>query len=93
MANKIAGIRFGCLARFDNFLSDNLELKRGNICIVEGDKTEEMGEVVTPPHDPPANANLSQLKRVLRIATKNDLDRFAENTKSEKKYLRNLSKR
>jgi len=88
MATKIAGIRFGCLTKFDNFLTDNLELKRGNICIVEGDKTEEMGEVVTPPHEPPANSNLSQLKKVLRIATKEDLEKIAENTKSEEEIFK-----
>ena len=94
---KIVGIRFGSFTKLDNFLTDNLEFKRGNICIVEGDKTEEIGEVVIPPYDPPADSNLSQLKKVLRMATKEDLEKISENTKTEedifKKSLQKIRER
>jgi len=92
--DKIVKVRFGTFRKIGNFLNNGLEVKRGDICILEGEKGEEMaGEVVTPPYDPPPDLNLAQFKKILRKATEKDLENLANNAKSvEEIFKKSLQK-
>src|SRR3989338_124017 len=86
---KITKIRYGSFKKLGIFLNNEIELKRDDVCIVEGEKGEELaGEVVIPPFEPPQGSGLAPFKKILRKATKEDLDKIAANEKSEEEILK-----
>ncbi len=86
---KITRIRYGGFKKLEIFISNEIELKRDEVCIVEGERGEEMaGEVVIPPFESPQGVDLTQFKRVVRKATKEDLDKIEANRKSEEEILK-----
>ena len=88
--SKIAKIRFGIFCSVANFLVSDIELKREDICVLEGEKNEEIiGKVVIPPFESPQDLDLTKFKKVLRKATKEDLETIANNIKAEEEILRN----
>lgn len=75
------------------YFSPNLfELKKGDKVIVETDRGEQIGQVVTNPKKIEEDKILIPLKNVIRIATKDDEKKEIENQKIENEALEHAKK-
>ena len=70
---KIVGVRFKKPGKIYFFDPQNLELEMGDKVIVETAMGDELGEIVVSKRELPDEKISNPLKKVLRIATKEDL--------------------
>lgn len=84
---EIIGVRFRKVGKTFYFLASGVDFKIGEKVVVQTAKGLECGEVVLENRNINIdNAQLrNSLKKVIRKATKNDIKRFKENKKLEKK--------
>jgi cell fate regulator YaaT (PSP1 superfamily) len=71
---KIVAISLQRTGHLYSFLSAGLALKRGDRVIVESDIGTRIGTVEIEPHDPAQTLDLSQLKRIVRLAGQQDAE-------------------
>ena len=71
---KIIGVRFKKPGKIYFFDPDNLEINMGDKVIVETSMGLEIGDVVVNKRELPDDKIVSPLKKVIRIATQQDLD-------------------
>ena len=80
---KIAGIKFKDWGKVYTFDTQGLELKKTDKVIVESEGGLCFGSVRMPPYEPEQNAPRRDLKKVIRIATDEDLMQLARNKEKE----------
>lgn len=79
----VIGIRFKKAGKIYYFDPDNIDIKTGNFAIVETARGVEFGEVVIGPKEISEDEIIAPLKKVLRIATSDDILRNEENKAKE----------
>lgn len=82
--SEVVGVRFKEVGKVYYFDPDGLKLKKGDRVIVETARGVECGEIAMDNRDVSEDEIVKPLKKLLRVATKEDLDRVAENKKKEK---------
>lgn len=81
---EVVGIAFKNSKRVSYYLSNSLKLKKGITVIVEAEKGLEFGRVELENFEIPNDKTNHDLKKVLRIASKDDYNSFKKNEKDEK---------
>lgn len=81
---EVIGVRFRRAGKIYFFAPGEEEIKTGMHVIVETSRGVEYGEIVLGPREVEEDKVLQPLRPVIRIATKEDDDRQAENKKKEK---------
>lgn len=81
---KIVGVRFRGQGKAYYFDPRDLDIKRDDKVIVETARGLECGDVALGPKEVDETELAHPLKDVVRIATREDLDKIAENRKKEK---------
>lgn len=79
----VIGVRFKKAGKIYYFDPDNLDIEVGQHAIVETVRGIELGEVAVAPRMVPDEEIVQPLKKVLRIATDDDLDQVHDNTLRE----------
>jgi len=80
---RVVGIRFREAGKTYYFEPDSNELEQGVQVIVETARGQEIGTTVIAARDVPDEDLVMPLKKVIRIATSNDLQRSEENRQKE----------
>ena len=81
---NIVGIRFKRPGKIYFFDPGELQIENKDKVIVETSIGEDLGEVVIKKRDMPDDKIVAPLKKVIRIATKQDLEHYEENKQKEK---------
>ncbi len=82
---EVVGVRFKEVGKIYYFDPDGHTLKKGDFVIVETARGVECGEIAMDNRDVSEDEIVKPLKKLLRIATKEDLDKVKENKEKEKK--------
>ena len=82
---KVVGVKFRKPGKIYFFNPGNLDLKNGDNVIVETTLGQEYGTVVVNVRELPENKIEKDLKKIIRIANKEDKKHQEENIKNEKK--------
>ncbi|MCQ2470938.1 MAG: stage 0 sporulation family protein [Clostridia bacterium] len=82
---EVIGVRFKEVGKVYYFDPDGHQLNINDKVIVETARGVECGMVATANHDVPEEEIIKPLKKLLRIATEEDLEKVAENKEKEKK--------
>ena len=90
---KVVGIRFRNVGKIYYFNPKGYSMKPGNHVIVETARGVEYGRVVLGPKEIPEEEVVHPLKEVLRVATKEDDEREANNRKKEKEAFKICQKK
>ncbi len=85
---KIIGVRFKKPGKIYFFDPGNLEINKNDNVIVETTMGEEIGIVVVPKREIKEEKLTTPLKKVIRVANKNDLDSLEKYKKKEPEALR-----
>lgn len=80
---KVTGIKFKDWGKVYTFDTQGIELKKTDKVIVESESGLCFGSVRMPPYEPEQNASGKNLKKVVRIATEEDLMQLARNKEKE----------
>ncbi len=81
----IIGVRFRDAGKIYYFDPDGIEFQQGQSVIVETSKGIECGEVALTNRDIEVDESLQPVRKIIRIATEDDLKTVAENKEKEKK--------
>ena len=92
MAN-IIGVRFKKAGKIYFFDPDNKQIARGEHVIVETSMGMEYGEVVIANRQLPQEKIVAPLKKIIRVATKQDAKQNEENKKQEKEAFKICEKK
>ncbi len=82
---KVVGVKFRKPGKIYFFNPGNLDLKNGDNVIVETTLGQEYGTVVVNVRELPENKIEKDLKKIIRVANKEDKKHQEENVKNEKK--------
>ena len=82
--SEVVGVRFKEVGKVYYFDPDGIELKKGDRVIVETARGVECGEIAMDNRDVSDDEIVKPLKKLLRVATEDDLNKVAENKKKEK---------
>lgn len=85
---KIIGVRFKKPGKIYFFDPGNLEINKNDNVIVETTMGEEIGIVIVPKREIQEEKMAAPLKKVIRVANKNDLDSLEKYKKKEPEALR-----
>lgn len=80
---EIIGVRFKSVGKIYYFSPDGIKFNTGEKVIVETSRGVECGEVVLENREIDDAELTAPLKSIIRVATKNDLDKIEKNKKSE----------
>ena len=81
---NVAGIKFKDWGKVYTFDTQGLELKKSDKVIVESEGGLSFGSVKIPPYEPDQNMPKKDLKKVVRLATDEDLMQLARNKEKER---------
>ncbi|TYB32885.1 MAG: hypothetical protein FXF49_09190 [Flexistipes sinusarabici] len=81
---KATGVAFKKAGKIYDFLSNNIDLKRGDFTVIETEKGEDIATVIVPSREISV-ADEQEMKKILRKATEEDLNKLEENRKEEQK--------
>jgi cell fate regulator YaaT (PSP1 superfamily) len=81
---NVVGVRFKKAGKVYYFDPDKFDVKAGDNVIVETARGIEFGEVVIPMRQVEEDEIIAPLKKVMRMATEEDIKHAAENAKKEK---------
>jgi len=84
---KVVGIRFKKAGKTYFFDPDNIDFQIGDSAIVETSRGMEFGHVVQSVHDVNEEHVVQPLKKVIRKADNQDIERVAQNEKREKEAM------
>ena len=84
----VVGVKFAHQCKVYYFEPGDLPIKRGDGVVVPSEQGTDFGVVSLAPTEFPDEKIKGNLKKVLRIATQDDLDQVALNRKNEKDALR-----
>ncbi len=79
---RVTGVAFKRAGKIYDFLSNDVEVKRGDFAVIETEKGEDIAVVVIPPRQEVLPED-QEMKKVLRKATDDDINRMMENRKDE----------
>ena len=82
---EIVNVRFADMPNTYNYNRNQLNLRNGDVVVAETDRGDGVGTVVIDAVEPCCNAPLDSLKRVLRKATRKDVERERERKELERK--------
>ncbi len=80
---EIIGVRFKSAGKIYYFDPDGQQVSAGDQVIVETSRGTECGEVVTPNREVPEKDVVQPLKKLVRLANKQDMDRLKRNREKE----------
>ncbi|HOP80880.1 MAG TPA: PSP1 domain-containing protein, partial [Armatimonadota bacterium] len=80
----VAGISFRRVGKVYYFDPGELNIQEGDFVIAETARGVEFGEVMMSPRDVPEDQLVAPLKKIIRVATGEDLERAAANRENEK---------
>lgn len=83
----VVGVRFKKVGKMYYFDPCGFELKKNTPVIVETQRGVEYGECVMEPHEVDDEKIVLPLRKVVRIATEQDLETLRQNTEKERKAL------
>ena len=83
---KVVGVKFRKPGKIYFFNPGNLDLKNGDNVIVETTLGQEYGTVVVNVRELPENKIEKDLKKIIRIANKEDKKHQEENVKNVNQY-------
>lgn len=89
---EVIGISFEGGNRIYFFLKNNLDIKKGDRLVVETDRGEQICTAVTDTVDLPSSKVVTPLKKIMRIATKEDKRKADDNRKTSKEALEKAKK-
>jgi len=81
---KIVGVRFKSAGKIYYFNPKDFDIKKGDMVVVETARGLEMGEIAVEVHDEPEQNITKPLKDIVRLADKQDMERYEENKQKEK---------
>lgn len=81
---EVIGVRFKNVGKIYYFDPDSIQAAKGSFVIVETARGVECGEVAMPNRDVSDEEIVKPLKKVIRAATKNDLEQVKNNKRKEK---------
>jgi len=81
---EIVSVRFADLPNAYNYNRNQLNLRIGDVVVAETDRGDGVGTVVNDAMEICGEVSLDSLKRVVRKATKQDIDRERERKDLEK---------
>ncbi len=81
----VVGVIFKKAGKVYYFDPNGLDLKTGDLCIVETVRGKELGEIVMEAIEVPEEDIVRPLRKVLRLAVERDKTKFAEHKEEEKK--------
>ena len=81
---EVVGVRFKEVGKVYYFDPDGHSLKKGDMVIVETARGVECGEVAMENRDVSEEEIVKPLKKLVRVATDEDIDKIKENKKKEK---------
>ncbi|MEG0370922.1 MAG: stage 0 sporulation family protein, partial [Clostridium sp.] len=84
----VVGVRFKKAGKIYYFDPDNIEIKKDDKVIVETARGLEFGDAVIGPKQVPEESIIAPLKKVMRVADKNDLQKNADNKSKQAEALR-----
>ena len=84
---EVIGVRFKEVGKVYYFDPDNKKLKENDTVIVETSRGIECGMVAIANKEVPEEEIVHPLKKLIRIATKEDLRKLEENSRKEKEAL------
>ncbi len=84
---RVVGISFRRVGKVYYFDPGDLDLKEGDFVIAETARGSEFGEVMIEPREVPEEELVAPLKKIIREATGDDLEREAANREQEVKAL------
>lgn len=80
----VVGVSFRRVGKIYYFDPGELNLREGDFVIAETARGVEFGEIMIEPRDVPEHELVAPLKRVVRVATGDDLERAAANREDER---------
>ncbi|MCR5023012.1 MAG: stage 0 sporulation family protein [Lachnospiraceae bacterium] len=84
---KVVNVRFRTAGKVYSFSVGDLEIKKGDLCVVETARGMEFGKVVSDPAEKDEDFS-TPLRPVLRIATEEDKENNLKNREKEKEAIR-----
>ena len=81
---EIIGVRFKSVGKIYYFDPDGMQIEKGSRVIVETTRGIECGEVAMANREIDEEALVKPLKKVIRVATQEDLQRVESNLRREK---------
>jgi cell fate regulator YaaT (PSP1 superfamily) len=84
---NVVGVRFKKAGKIYYFGPNDLDIKKGDFAVVETARGIEFGECVIGIKEIPDEEIVAPLKNVIRVATKEDIDKHKENKVKEKDAL------
>lgn len=85
---EVIGVRFKSVGKIYYFSPGEIQFKTSNRVIVETSRGVECGEVVMPNRLVDDDSIVQPLKTIIRLATPEDLEKVAENSRKEKEAFR-----
>ncbi len=85
---KVTGVRFKAAGKVYYFDPEGFDLKLGDNVIVETARGMELGKVAIEPTDVCENQIVAPLKKIIRIASEDDLAKHKENEKKKQKAMK-----
>ena len=85
---EVIGVRFKEVGKVYYFDPNHLKLKQDTVVIVETSRGIECGRVAIANKEVPDEEIVHPLKKVIRVATKDDMLRLEENARKEKEALK-----
>ena len=90
---NIIGVRFKKVGKIYFFNPNDVEVNRGDKVLVDTVQGEEIGTVAIPNKEVEEEKIVAPLKKIIRVATKKDLDRCEECRKIEKEAMKVCEKK
>ena len=85
---EVIGVRFKEVGKVYYFDPNHKKLKQGDTVIVETSRGIECGRVAIPNKEVPDEEIVHPLKKLIRLATKEDMRRLEENARKEKEAMK-----
>ena len=89
---KVIGINFNDSKKIYYFLVDKFDLNKEDKVIVKTEKGEQLGTVVTGVIEIDPKKLNSELKKIIRVATKEDISTYEKNMKDAEKALKDAKR-
>ena len=85
---RVVNIRFRSAGKVYTFDAGEESMKKGDYCVVETVRGRELGKVVTPPEERDEKQFNNPLRKVIRVATEEDLENDRKNREKEKEAIK-----
>ncbi|MCP4648979.1 MAG: stage 0 sporulation family protein [PVC group bacterium] len=90
---KIVEVRLREQGKVMFFNRSNIEIKAQDIVIVESERGNDYGHILSDPNQAPERKPEGSVKRIVRVATKEDLEQIEKNRQDVKNVFRTAAKK